>query len=317
MSTASWPEASTAAQFGAVRRDEARLRPAVLALCGRLGLGRTHVARFPGGSMPVYAVGDKSVLKLYPPAYRSCRTAEERALRVLGGRLPVPTPRVERAGESGNWDYILMTRLHGEPLTEVWPRTSERDRDRLAAQLGRALAELHEVSIPALGPADWERFISAQRTGCVARQRALGLGEPWLAQIPDFLDSVRPAPSAPVLLHTEVMREHLLADRGAGGQWSLSGLYNFEPAMIGAREYEFALAGVYVSAGDPLVLRRLLTAYGYRDDELDGGLQRRLLAYALLHRYSNYSNLPKYLRNLPLPPAQTLGALAERWWRLG
>jgi hygromycin-B 7''-O-kinase len=314
VSTASWPEASTAAQFGAVRRDEARLRPPVLALCGRLGLAGEQVARFPGGSLPVYAVGDRLVLKLYPPAHRACRTAEERVLRVLGGGLPVPTPRVEQSGESGSWGYILMTRLHGEPLTGVWPRTSERDRDRLAAQLGRALAGLHEVSIPALGPADWARFISAQRAGCAARQRALGLGEPWLAQIPDFLDSVRPAASAPVLLHTEVMREHLLAVRGAGGQWSLSGLYDFEPAMMGAREYEFALAGVYVSAGDPLVLRRLLTAYGYRDDELDGGLQRRLLAYALLHRYSN---LPKYLRILPRPPAQTLGALAECWWRLG
>jgi hygromycin-B 7''-O-kinase len=313
VSTASWPEASTAAQFGAVRRDEARLRPAVLALCGRLGLGGAHVARFPGGSMPVYAVGETLVLKLYPPAYRACRTAEERVLRVLGGGLPVPTPRVERAGESGNWDYILMTRLHGEPLTEVWPRASERDRGRLAGQLGTALAALHEVNIPALGPADWDRFISGQRAGCAARQRALGLGEPWLAQIPDFLDSVRLLPSPPVLLHTEVMREHLLAVAGPGAQWSLSGLYDFEPAMTGAREYEFALAGVYVSAGDPLVLRRLLTAYGYRDDQLDGGLQRRLLAYALLHRYSN---LPKYLRILPLPQAQTLGALAERWWRL-
>jgi hygromycin-B 7''-O-kinase len=313
VSTASWPEPSTAAQFGAVRRDEARLRPAVLALCGRLGLGGAHVARFPGGSMPVYAVGETLVLKLYPPAYRACRTAEERVLRVLGGGLPVPTPRVERAGESGNWDYILMTRLHGEPLTEVWPRASERDRGRLAGQLGTALAALHEVNIPALGPADWDRFISGQRAGCAARQRALGLGEPWLAQIPDFLDSVRLLPSPPVLLHTEVMREHLLAVAGPGAQWSLSGLYDFEPAMTGAREYEFALAGVYVSAGDPLVLRRLLTAYGYRDDQLDGGLQRRLLAYALLHRYSN---LPKYLRILPLPQAQTLGALAERWWRL-
>jgi hypothetical protein len=45
----------------------------------------------------------------------------------------------------------------------------------------------------------------------------------------------------------------------------------------------------------------------------DGGLQRRLLAYALLHRHSN---LPKYLQNLPAPPAQTPGALAGRWWRL-
>jgi hygromycin-B 7''-O-kinase len=302
------------AQFGAVRRDETRLRPAVLALCDRLGLGSSQVARFPGGSLPVYAVGSKSVLKLYPPVYRSLRTVEERVLRAVGGKLPVPTPRVERAGRFRGWDYILMTRLHGEPLTEVWPRASERDRDRLAAQLGVALAALHEMAIPAIGPADWDRFIAGQRAGCVAFQRARGLGEPWLAQIPDFLDSVRLIPSPPVLLHTEIMREHLLAACDAAGQWSLSGLYDFEPAMAGAREYEFALAGVYVSAGDPLVLRRLLTAYGYRDDQLDAGLQRRLLAYALLHRHSN---LPKYLQNLPVPQAQTLGALAERWWRLG
>jgi hygromycin-B 7''-O-kinase len=205
-------------------------------------------------------------------------------------------------------------RLDGEPLTGVWPRTTERDRDRLAAQLGAALAALHEVSIPALGPADWDRFISGQRAGCAARQRDLGLGEPWLAQIPDYLDSVRLVPSPPALLHTEILREHLLAARGADSQWSLTGLYDFEPAMMGDREYEFALAGLSVCAGDPLVLRRLLTAYGYRDDELDGELQRRLLAYALLHRYSN---VPRYLRNLPLPPVQTLGALAERWWRFG
>ena len=125
--------------------------------------------------------------------------------------------------------------------------------------------------------------------------------------------AVRRGPPEPGLLHTEILREHLLAARGADGQWSLTGLWDFEPAMMGDREYEFALAGLSVCAGDPLVLRRLLTAYGYRDDELDGDLQRRLLAYALLHRYSN---VPGYLRNLPLPPVQTLGALAERWWRL-
>jgi len=86
-----------AAQFSTVRRDEARLRPAVLALCGRLGLGGARVARFPGGSLPVYAVGDGLALKLYPPAYQACRTAEERVLRVLGGGLPGAYP-ARRAG---------------------------------------------------------------------------------------------------------------------------------------------------------------------------------------------------------------------------
>jgi hypothetical protein len=60
------------------------------------------------------------------------------------------------------------------------------------------------------------------------------------------------------------------------------------------------------------VLRRLLTACGYRDDQLDSALQRGLLAYALLHRYSN---LARYLQLCPHPYERRLDALAERCWR--
>jgi hygromycin-B 7''-O-kinase len=307
-----WPPAATAAQFAAVRWDEARLRPSVLALCGHLGLRWAEITRFGTGSFPVYSVGDELVLKLYPPTHRMRATVEEAVLRAVAGRLPVPTPGVEQAGTVDGWSYVLMTRLHGEPLTDIWSRTDERDRDRLATQIGTALAALHEFSLPAIGPENWNQFIAEQRLGCVARQRSRGLGEPWLAQVPAFLDSVRLDSSRPVLLHTEIMREHLLATAGPHGSWSLSGLYDFEPAMMGAREYEFALAGIYVSAGESRVLRHLLTAYGYSYSELDSDLQRRLLAYALLHRYSN---LPKYLNKLPAPRMRTLDAVAERWWR--
>src|SRR6266540_6223054 len=86
--------------------------------------------------------------------------------------------------------------------------------------------------------------------GCVDHQRAAGLHGAWLEQIPAFLDSATldPVPR-PVLLHTEVMREHLLVTPHPDG-WSLSGLLDFEPAMRGAREYEFAAVGLFVSRGD-------------------------------------------------------------------
>ncbi len=304
------PEAGTEARFMAVRRDETLLRPGVLALCRRLGLGGADVTRFAGGTLPVYAVGDGLVLKMYPPVRREHRLTEERVLRAIGGRLPAP--RVLDAGEHGGWGHVLMTRLRGEPLTEVWPRTSERDRDRLADMLGTALAALHEITVRPLGPPDWEAFVAARRAGCAARQRELGLDEHWAALIPDFLDSVPLPPSPPVLLHTEVMREHLLATAGPEG-WSLSGLYDFEPAMMGAAEYEFAAVGLFVSRGDARFLRRTLTAYGLPCDRLDEGLGRRLLAYALLHRYSDLS---WYLEELPAPPEPTLEALAAHWWRV-
>ena len=76
-------------------------------------------------------------------------------------------------------------------------------------------------------------------------------------------------------------------------------------------EYEFAGVGTYGSAGDARFLGRTLRAYGYRDDQLDAGLRRRLLAWLLLHYYSN---LPAYLERLPAPAEPTLEALADRWF---
>ena len=106
------------------------------------------------------------------------------------------------------------------------------------------------------------------------------------------------------------MREHLLVTEAAG-EWALSGLFDFEPAMRGAPEYELAAVGVFVSCGEPRYLRALLRAYGYRDDELDERLARRLLGYAIVHRYSH---LRWYLERLPALDAPTLDALARRGW---
>lgn len=110
------------------------------------------------------------------------------------------------------------------------------------------------------------------------------------------------------------MREHLLVAEGPGGAWHLSGLIDFEPAMRGEREYEFAAVGIFVAAGDARFLARTLTAYGYHEDQLGPDLRRRLLAWGLLHRYGNLS---RWLRRLPEPATPTLGALADRWFAAG
>ena len=114
----------------------------------------------------------------------------------------------------------------------------------------------------------------------------------------------------PVLLHTEVMSQHLLVTQTASG-WRLSGLIDFEPAMRGDREYEFAAVGVFVAEGDARFLTRTLTAYGYGREELGPELRRRLLAWGILHRYSH---LPGWLQRLPEPAEPTLSALADRWF---
>ena len=121
-----FPPAATEAEFGALTRQG--LLPAVRVLCAEIGFGGLAVTAFTDGSLPVYALGDKLVLKLYPPVYREEITTESSVLRAVHGRLPIPTPAVDQTGEFDGWGYIVMERLPGETLKEVWPRLSTEDK---------------------------------------------------------------------------------------------------------------------------------------------------------------------------------------------
>ncbi|MFJ4595131.1 MULTISPECIES: phosphotransferase family protein [unclassified Kitasatospora] len=302
------PVVETEEQWDAIVRDEAVMRPGAEALCAELGLAGLPLERFAEGSVPVYAVGDAHVLKLFPAASAEDGVTEERVLTRLQGALPIPTPDVRAAAAHVNgWRYVLMSRLSGEGLAPAWPRIPQADRERIAHDCGRALATLHALDpgplADTLGPGDWGAFLDRQRAGAVARQRERGLPEAWLEQIPGFL-AAAPLPRAPqrALLHTEFMREHLLVDPADG--WRLTGLLDFEPAMVGDPAYDLVAVGLFTTRADPRLLGLLLAGYGR------GFEPRLLMAYTLLHVYSH---LPWYLRELN-PSARTLDALAEEWF---
>jgi hygromycin-B 7''-O-kinase len=285
-----WPDAPTPAAFDAIARDENALMPGISAVLGRLGTSGP-AERYPDGSLPVYRVGEQ-VLKLYPPIYAEEREREFAVLTALDGRLPVPTPRPLATGVHEGWGYVLMSRLAGEPLVGRWEPS-------FAAPIGEALAALHAIAPPL--PDGWDAFAVEQRRTAVDRQRARGLDSAWLEQIPEFLADLR-LDGPRVLLHTEVMREHL---RVADGR--LSGLFDFEPAMVGPAGYELASVGIFVTAGDRGALRALLRAYDWL-----GYDPREILGHALLHRYSR---LTWYLERVPPPPGcRTLDALADCWF---
>jgi hygromycin-B 7''-O-kinase len=127
------------------------------------------------------------------------------------------------------------------PELAGWPRPGPaipRPRqDRVASQAGERLAALHGLDPKPLhgilGPADWAGFLGGQRATATERQREVNLPDLWLSQIDGFLESVPLSPGRErVLLHTEVIREHLMVDPGT---WTLSGLLDFERAMTGDR----------------------------------------------------------------------------------
>jgi hygromycin-B 7''-O-kinase len=238
---------------------------------------------------------------------------EAAVLDALAGALPLRTPGLHAAGELDGWPYIIMEELPGTPLCDCREQIPAADWLIIAEHLGESLAALHRVStrfFPSAGPR-WAPFIAAQAAGCVEHQRRRGVADEWLEQIPDFLARVeRPASGPLVLLHTEVMHDHLLAIPTSSG-WRLSGLIDFEPAMPGEREYEFASVGLFVSRGDAGLFRAILEAYGYDASQLGIELGERFMAYALLHRYSN---LKWYLETVPTRSSRTFEELAAAWW---
>ena len=293
------PAVRTDQEWQAVVFDESLIRPAAEDLAGRLGLAGAGLRRYPGGSRPVYAAGGHRVLKLYPTVSAPDSVTEARVLEYLTGRLPVATPELLACGEYENgWRYVLMSQLPGTELAAAWPAIPRPHQDRVASQAGEMLAALHSLDPgplhPVLGPADWAGFLDGQRATALERQRQVKLPDPWLSQIEGFLESVPLTPGRErVLLHTEVIREHLVVNPGT---WTLSGLLDFETAMTGDRAYEFAAAGLFVSRGDPHLLGRILAAYGRSFDP------RELLAYTLLHRHSNLPDASHSSRPRPSPP---------------
>ena len=284
-----------------------------LALAARIAAdhGLTPLlTRFASGSVPVFSVGAEHVIKLFPADEERHFRVEVAALARIAGGLSVPTPRLVASGERDGWWYVAMTRLHGLELADVWPSIPPADRVVLVRQAGRAISELHALPTDDLEAldADWGAFVAGQLASSVSRQAARGLGAPWLDQIEPFLARWAPTDDGRrVLLHTEVMREHLIVQEHQRAWW-LSGLFDFEPAMIGPPGYEFASVGLFVSCAEPGLLAALLDGYG---EPVDAS-PCRLMAWCLLHRYSN---LRWYLTRLPVPAGvETLEGLAEAWF---
>ena len=294
------------------------LQPHVAAIAQRHGLGGVSAQRYDSGSLPVFALGTMHVLKLYPPQDQAHAQVEARVLAFVDGRLPVPTPQVVATGEWDGGSYLLMTQLRGRRLVDVWPQLAATERDGLCQCIGEAVATMHALDsqpLADLPPPHWAEFIPAQRHQAVARQRRHGLADAWLEQIEPFLQRwAGPADAEQVLLHTEIMREHLLVEPCRHGL--------APERAVRLRTGDARCAGIRVRVDRAVRQRRRCptrcaascAAYGYAEAALDHALQNRLMAMALLHRYSK---LPWYLQRLPLPGAQRLEQLAAHWWKLG
>ena len=276
--------------------------------------GTTACAR---GSDVVYRLGKRAVVKLTSPQWAHQIDTEATFLNGVSGKLSVAVPEVLGVGEYDGWPYVITSFVEGEHLEDVWKALSGDGRRRVAQQLGRVMAELHAVEVVALEEPVWSKFISAQSDAVIDYQRARGTPEPWLDAMGDFLTavpSVYPGSSPTVSLHTELLDAHVFVNHG-GSDCRVSGLIDFADGMRGKPDYDVAALVEFIFQSGAGLLSECLRAYGWSEQRLNEEEGRRLLACALLHRYSS---LPRMLRAAEIPPehAPDFELLRRRLYKL-
>lgn len=274
---------------------------AIARIADRHGLDAARAEPFASGSDIVWALGPW-VVKLTAPRWRWQIEAEVRNLGQVRGRLPVRTPAVRTWGELAGWPYVVMERLDGIPLDQIWPALEHGARLGLAAELGHLMRALHTLPEPLGEP--WEPFWLACRSNVPARHGGPGVPPELLAEIEPFLaaqgglDDGRRA-----LLHTELHREHLLVTEHAG-RLRLDACIDFADGRPGHPLYDLAAPVELLFDAEPGLLQALLDAYA---PGAPVPSPEHLLAWHLCHRYGS---LPRLLGLLPRLPG-SLGELAR------
>lgn len=271
-----------------------------------------NIQRLPGGSVPVFSVGRDMILKLFPPPCVQNGRNEGVVLNVISHRTTLKTPDLISQGNIADWHYVLMSRVPGLLLAEKWRDLSEVQIVRLCEGLGAALRELHSVPPPpALGYMSWPDFLRHRLSGAKAQQEKHGLSGPMLEQIDRWLTTHTAILETTrcVINHTEIMREHIFV--GADGV-TVTGFIDFEPSMLAPPEYDFVAVGLFLCEGRPARWHAFVRGYGHEWRHRES-LTTTLMAYALIHRYSN---LPWFQKLGPetVRGVSDLSDLAARWW---
>ena len=280
-------------------------RPAVEVICGRHGLDAASLVQSPAGTHVVFAAGPDRIIKLFAPMWKEDAIPESLLIAHLAGKLGVPTPEPVAEGEIEGWPYIVMSRLRGQMLGEVWREVPFGDKLGVVEEVGELMARLHALPTEGLGAlaVDWSAFMDARRAECIERQTRCGMDGAWLEELEAFLGELPglyPPQPPTVLLSADITEDHILLEE-RGGRWRVAGFYDFGDAMIGHHLYEFAAPAAFFTRGHPRLLEALFLSYGTPAEAIDEGLSARLAAYIALHKYSNIPALARAtVRDAPL-----------------
>jgi hygromycin-B 7''-O-kinase len=319
------PKVAERRDYVSLQQETTLWLPAMRVICQRHNLSIDGLLRLGDGTNVVFAAGVEDIIKLFPPYWQREVQADRSVAEFVYSKLGITTPKIRGHGELEGWPYLVMSRLQGSYLSDVWDTMDYQNRLDIVIELGELLARLHTLPIAGFNgfENDWKTIIQQRVSDCQQHHRTKGVSEYWLRQIPAYLaqaSPLYPTTYTPALLSGDLHQYHLLVNE-VYGCWHLCGFFDFDDARIGFHEYDLASAGLFMMLGRPQLLRAFLGAYGYANRELNEKLSARLMAYTLLYRYRDLNwileelvatRLPSILTNYTLSIPSTIGPYLHR-----
>jgi hypothetical protein len=287
--------------------------PYVAEVLGRHGLAdarREPVAGY-NPTFPTFLVGDV-VVKLFGnvPSWRESHQAERAAYELLLTDQRILAPRLIGGGRlsddpDASWPYLVVTRIPGIALEDA--ELSAGQRDSVAAELGRLVRRVHELSPSGVvTDAHWPDL---DVTGAVARS---SLPPHLVAQVDDYL--ARLGPFDRVFVHGDLVAMHAFVEDGR-----LTGVIDWADSLVTDRHYELAQIFHDTFRCDKTLLRTFLDA-----SDWPGGpdFPHRALGHALrrqgmmLVQHTSGDVFEPIAEQFPLENIATLDELANELFAL-
>ncbi|MEP7214247.1 MAG: aminoglycoside phosphotransferase family protein [Acidobacteriota bacterium] len=248
------------------------------------------------GENIVILVDDQFVVKIYTPKKNGFER-ERSALETAEGNTSLPVPQIYDSGSLEGFDFLITDQMPGRMIDRSeWFKLEKPAQIAFLTQLAFGLKELHAADAEGVH-FDWHEFMMVQRDSVGERQAEAGGNREWLESLPRFLDEYFPLlPKSPdiVFMHGDVHFGNLLATEHATRP-VISGVIDFADSLKGFVEYEFVAIGVLMIQGQGDLQREFFRAYGYRDDEINEELRRRLMLLTVLYEHSS---LKRYAERL-------------------
>jgi len=282
-------------------------------ICQRHLISYRSLHRAESGEHVVFLVDDRLIIKIYAP-FRNGFRREKSGLEFARGKTNLPIPEILFEGEIETFNYLVLTQQRGVLMSrEIWLGLETRKQSKVVSELAAGLKELHLHNSEAID-FDWQNFIRHQAVVTFERQQSHGVNSKALERLPGYLEEnlkLLPKDNSPVFLHGDIHFGNLRLIE-TNGNWRISGLFDFADSLAGFYEFDFVAIGVLMIQGQGELQKEFFRAYGYKENDINEALRRRLMLLTILY---DCSDLRRYaLRLKPEAVDYTLDELERAIW---